>query len=188
MRERAVKAVISDLDGTLVDTRSANIAAYRDAFATVGVPFVEVLYQQAFGLAFDAMMDVVAPEVGKAERAAIGRRKAEVYSSYLPLNRPNASLLALLGHLRQGGTRIALATTARRSNVLAVLQHCAADSLFDALVTAEDVARGKPAPDCYLAAAARLGVEPDECVVFEDSEVGVEAANRAGCRVIEVRL
>lgn len=188
MADRAIRAVVSDLDGTLVDTRAANVAAYRDAFSSVGVPFDEDRYTAAFGLAFDPMIGAVAPGTPEDVRAEIRRRKAQVYSSFLPLSRPNTALLGLLAHLRESGTRTALATTARRTNVLAVLDHCAAEDLFDVIVTAEDVEHGKPAPDCYLAAAARLGVAPEECVVFEDSGVGIEAATRAGCSVIEVRL
>jgi HAD superfamily hydrolase (TIGR01509 family) len=102
--------------------------------------------------------------------------------------RVNEGLVRVLEFARSSGGRTGLATTARRSNVDAVLIGLGLDDLFDAVICAEDVVNGKPAPDCYLAAAHALECAPSECVVFEDSGVGIAAATAAGCATVRVAL
>jgi HAD superfamily hydrolase (TIGR01509 family) len=85
---------------------------------------------------------------------------------------------------RAAGARIALATGAGRTNIDFNLRALGMLHDFDAIVGADDVQRGKPEPDIFLAAAARLGAAPENCVVFEDAPMGLEAARRAGMRAV----
>ena len=183
-----IRAVISDLDGTLVDTAAANTAAYADAFGSVGLDFDEAVYRSAFGLRFDEMIRRVAPQASTGQADAVRAAKAERYPAHFGLLRPNDALIALLSTLRDSGVRVALASTAARRNVTAVLAGIGAQDLFEVVVAGEDVERGKPAPDCYLRAADLLDVAPSDCLAVEDSAVGLAAARAAGCRVLEVVL
>lgn len=183
-----IRAVISDLDGTLVDTYPANRAAYAEAFESAGFEFDEVAYREAFGLRFEEMVRRVLPMANEAERDDIRLRKAAAYPRHLASVRTNDGLVALLRTLRGSGKRVGLASTARRQNVDAVLSRTGLHELFDTVVAAEDVERGKPAPDSYLRAAALLDVRPADCLVLEDSVVGVAAARAAGCAVLQVAL
>lgn len=183
-----IGAVISDLDGTLVDTAAANEAAYAEAFDRVGLAFDDEGYRAAFGLRFDEMVRRIAPLATLEDVAAVRSAKAERYPAHFELLRPNEALIALLETMRGSGLGVALATTAARVNVHAVLTALGLDGLFDIVVTGEDVQRGKPAPDCYLRAAELLGRAPSDCLAVEDSAVGVAAALAAGCRVLQVSL
>ena len=183
-----IGAVVSDLDGTLVDTAAANAAAYADAFDAAGLPFDEAAYRASFGLRFDGMMARLAPTATPEQVAAVRVGKADRYPGHFGLLRPNEGLIALLTTMRASGTRVGLASTAARRNVAAVLAGLGLEELFEVVVAGEDVERGKPAPDCYLRAAALLGLEPSDCLAVEDSAVGVAAARAAGYRVLEVAL
>jgi pseudouridine-5'-monophosphatase len=91
----------------------------------------------------------------------------------------------LLRHLHKSGVPLAIATSSSRAAVQAKrCNHEALFACFDAIVTAEDIVHGKPAPDIFLAAAEALGVPPGECVVFEDAIAGVVAGLAAGCVVV----
>ena len=180
--------LLSDLDGTLVDSRDANLESYRIAFAEIGLPFDGALYSRAFGLAFDEMMHLIAPGVGDETLLAVKEAKARAYRDRVPGMRVNSALISLLADAHERGRPTALVTTARRTNVARVVEAFDLGDVFDAVICAEDVDRGKPAPDCYLAAASALELKPEDCVVFEDSPVGVAAAERAGCLVMKVVL
>jgi HAD superfamily hydrolase (TIGR01509 family) len=93
---------------------------------------------------------------------------------------------ALLSALRAAGVPLGMVSNSRRGFVELGLQKAGLDGAFDVIVTAEDVARPKPAPDAYLAAAEALGAEPAACVVLEDSPTGLTAARAAGARTIGV--
>lgn len=183
-----IGAVVSDLDGTLVDTASANTAAYADAFGAVGLAFDEAEYRATFGLRFDGMMARLAPTATPEQVAAVRAEKADRYPRHFGLLRPNDGLIALLTTMRASGIRVGLASTAARRNVTAVLSGLRLDGLFEVVVAGEDVERGKPAPDCYLRAAALLEQEPSDCLAVEDSAVGIAAARAAGYHVLEVAL
>lgn len=181
-------AMISDLDGTLIDSKAVNLDAYEAAFASVTLRFDRELYTQCFGLSFVDMARVLAPGVPAGTLSAIRSAKARAYRELLPGVRVNVGLIRLLTNARAVGTPTALATTASRVNVEAVLETFDLADVFDVVLCAEDVPAGKPAPDCYLLAAEALACAPAHCVVFEDSSIGVEAAERAGCQVVRVVL
>ena len=95
-------------------------------------------------------------------------------------------VIAFVDTLRARAVPLAVATSARRSDTVELLGPLGLLDRFDAIVTAEDVTRGKPDPEVYVQAAQRLGAAPDGCLVFEDALVGVQAARGAGMRVIGV--
>lgn len=179
---------ISDLDGTLCDTLPANIAAYKSAFEDAGLIFNEDIYRKNFGLRYDEMIRTIAPNVTSSQIEVVVSRKQAHYKNNLSLVTPNKALISLLTDVKSKGILVALATTARRENAEAVLTHLGMADFFDAAIYGEDVAKGKPNPECYIKASQLLAIDASKCLVFEDSEVGVTAANDAGMLAIKVRL
>lgn len=177
---------IFDLDGTLFDSTEANIKAYRQAFKDVGLTFNARAYRKFFGLRFPEMMDQLAPNTNETTRETIKKQKAIHYKTNLKHINPNHGLLMFLKHISPTHLT-ALVTTASKHNVENLLEFFDIEKdLFNTIVTGEHVKNGKPDPECYTIAIKSLGVKASDCCVFEDSDVGIEAARRAGTNVIRV--
>ena len=182
-------AVLWDLDGTLVDSEEYHWRAWKETLDQAGVAITRQDFLSSFGQRNDAILAKWLGENAGAEKIEqIGNDKEERYrelvrhEGLLPL--PGAAEWVERLHLE--GWRQAIASSAPRSNVETVLDALQMRPWFQAAVSAEDVREGKPAPDVFLAAAARLGAQPHGCVVVEDARAGIEAAQRAGMRSIGV--
>ena len=116
----------------------------------------------------------------------IAEKEAIYRALYAPHRRLVKGLRRLLDRAAAAGAGLAVATSAPRQNVAFILDYFGLRDRFAAIVGAEDVGAGKPDPEAFLAAAARLGLAPERCAVFEDAPAGVEAARRAGMRCIAV--
>lgn len=180
-----IKLIVSDFDGTLVDTFRANLEAYRVAFNEFGYELTEQQYRKRFGLRFDAFMESmgISDEVVKEK---IKETKSLVYPDYFSLLRVNNTLLSLIRSFKDSGGKTALASTARRKNLRNILTYIAASDVFDQILAGEDVAAGKPDPEIYIKAMERFGVAAGETLVFEDSEAGFKAAGNAGIPYIKI--
>ncbi len=182
-------AVLWDLDGTLVDSEQYHWLAWRDSMAAEGVPLTHEQFLKTFGLRNDAIIPQWIRSATPEQAERIARAKEQLYRRLVragglePL--PGARLWT--GRLSAEGWRQAIASSAPRENVDAVLAVTGLAHCFQAIVSAEDVTLGKPDPQVFLAAAARLGSAPAQCIVVEDAPAGVEAASRAGMRSIGVR-
>lgn len=183
----APRAVIFDIDGTIVD----NMHLHAEAFG---------VFAERHGL----------PPLTHADRARLdGRRNSEIFpilfnrdvsrdewlayeqekeGLYREISRgrlrPMKGLAALISRITDDGLPVALATSAPRLNVEHTLAELALTDTFPVIVRGDEVARGKPAPDVFLEAAQRLGIPAAECLVFEDAPMGIEAAHAAGMRVV----
>jgi beta-phosphoglucomutase len=181
------RAVIFDIDGTIVD----NMHLHAEAFA---------VFAERHGL----------PPLTREDRARLdGRRNSEIFpilfkrdvardewlayehekeGLYRELSRgrlaPLSGLHQLIDRLKQEEIPMALATSAPKPNVEHTLAELNLAGAFPIIVRGDEVARGKPAPDVFIEAARRLGVEPAGCLVFEDAPMGIEAAQAAGMRVV----
>ena len=182
-----MRGLLVDLDGTLVDTSGANFAAYAAALSSFGIEVDKEWWTtHAFGRNWrDFLPDVLAgrPDL---EPCAVAERKAAIYAEHLSVSRLNHALAQLISGVRPG-LKTALVTTASRANALAVLEHHGVDGLFDEVVTGDDVSEHKPSPEAYILAARRLGLAPEECLIIEDSPVGVAAAQASGSPCLIVR-
>ena len=181
-------AIIFDCDGTLADTMPvhyeawvATLALYpglelsEDRFYELGgwpTLNIAVLLKQETGLAFDP--------------AALAHEKELEFERRLDHVRPIEPVVAVVREYR-GKLPIAVATGGIRRICETIVRHIGLTGWFDAMVCAEDVPRHKPAPDIFLEAARRLGIAPEECRVYEDTDPGIEAARRAGMEPIDVR-
>jgi beta-phosphoglucomutase len=178
-----VRAVLWDLDGTIVDSGEFHWLSWRDTLAPEGVPITYQQFLASFGQRNDRILrdwlgaDATPERIQRIADAkeAEYRRLAET-RGLAPL--PGAREWA--ERLHDDGWKQAIASSAPRLNVEVMLRVLGLERDFDAIVAAEDVTVGKPDPEVFLTAAARLGVPPSSCVVIEDAAAGVEAARRAG--------
>ena len=181
-----IKLIITDFDGTLADTFEANLKAYQRAFSDVGYSLDSELYRRCFGLRFDRFMDLA--EIFNQEiRRQIRDLKQIYYRQNFGLVRVNVALLELIRTLREKGCKTAVASTARRENILSLLGYLGLIEDFDLIFTGEDVKQGKPNPEIYVKVLDSLGELAENTLIFEDSAVGEEAARAAGINCIMVK-
>lgn len=183
-----VEALIFDCDGTLVDTMPAHYVAWCAALAPVGLALSEDRFYALAGVTTAAIVGLLAREQGvacDAERVAEDKD-----ARYLGLAHRGDGIAPVVAVARRelGRRKLAVASGGKRDVVLSTLEGAGLAGLFPVVVGAEDVTRGKPAPDVFLAAAARLGVRPERCVVYEDADLGLSAGRAAGMRVVDIRL
>jgi beta-phosphoglucomutase len=183
------KAVLWDLDGTLVDSEEYHWRAWKETLEGAGIAISYQDFLSSFGQRNDAILAKwLGENAGAGKIEQIGNDKEDRYRELVR----HEGLMPLPGaaewveRLHHEGWRQAIASSAPRSNVETVLDALHMRPWFQAAVAAEDVREGKPAPDVFLTAAARLGAEPHGCVVVEDARAGIQAAQRAGMRSIAV--
>ncbi len=181
-------AGIFDLDGTLVDSMPLHYEAYRRVFAVLGVDLArEHFMESAAGVASETIPRLLAGRDVAVSTAEIHRRKVEMAASLLRESPPVVLQAANLLDLLEGKVPMAIASSGTRSSVMATLDSLGWAPRFDAIVTGDDVARGKPAPDQFLLAAEQLHVPPSACLVFEDSDAGLVAAKAAKMQTFDIR-
>jgi beta-phosphoglucomutase len=182
-------AVLWDMDGTLVDSEDYHWQSWRDTMASEGIPITYDQFIQTFGQRNDSILPRWLGAGASLERIQrIGDAKEELYRKLVRQGAlaPLPGAVEWLERLSQQGWPQAIASSAPRANVEVVLEVIGLARYFQALVSAEDVTVGKPDPQVFLAAAARLSMPPPRCIVVEDAAPGVEAARRAGMRCIGV--
>ena len=184
---RKLRALLFDLDGTLIDSADANHAAYSRALQEFGVHIEpDEVAKAAAGRQWRDFLPELLYEAGvERDPAAIAARKGELYRDALGDLRLNGALLALAASVGPE-MKTALVTTASSQSVRAILDHPNLRHTFDCVVTGDDVTRHKPDPEAYLLAMARLQLDPRECLAFEDSDIGVASARAAGVSVVRV--
>lgn len=180
---------IWDLDGTLVDTEMNHYAAWRALLQEHGRGLTHEQFRPTFGLRNDDILLHHLGFSGDASRiTALGERKEELFRA--SLERDGTQTLPgareLVEHLHALGARQAIASSAPPANIEVMLRLLGLGDPFSAIVSGEEVARGKPAPDIFLRAAERLELPTAQSVVLEDAPAGVAAGKAAGMRVIAV--
>ncbi|MFC5721549.1 HAD family hydrolase [Streptomyces gamaensis] len=182
-------AVVFDLDGTLVDSEPNYYEAGRRVLLRYGVPgFSWEEHERFIGIGTRETLEVLRREHGIA--APVDELLAAKNREYLALAGAHTEVFprmrAFVDLLHGSGVPMAVASGSSRAAIDAVLAATGLGGRISAVVSAEEVAGGKPEPDVFLEAARRLGVAPERCVVVEDSAPGVQAARRAGMRCIAV--
>jgi beta-phosphoglucomutase family hydrolase len=180
-------AFIFDMDGTMVDNMEFHGRAWVEFLAQLGIEMdAEEFLRRTSGMTNARILrSILGPHLSIREVAAYAARKEALYRElYRPYLRPVPGLRSFLAQTRRLDIPLALATSAGWENIAFVLEGLGLTSAFQAVVDADAVERGKPHPEMFLTAAARLGVPPEGCVVFEDSRAGLEAARRAGMAAV----
>lgn len=183
------RAVLWDMDGTLIDSEDLHWTCWRDTMADEGVVITRQQFRDSFGQRNDAIISSWMGAALPPHRVeSIGNAKEERYRHLVRTVgvSPLPGVAGWLRRLHSQGWLQAIASSAPRANVEAVLESLATAGVFQAIVSAEDVRRGKPDPEVFLTAAGRVGTSPDRCIVVEDAVAGIEAARNAGMKSIGV--
>jgi HAD superfamily hydrolase (TIGR01509 family) len=182
---------IFDCDGTLSDSMPLHIRAFHETFQEMTGRALDVPAEERRKRDGVPLRDIIAwlnRDYGcKLDAEAFIRAKKKRFAAYLPQVQPLRPMIDWYRHLRAQRVPVAIASSGTRNAVEQTLRYLELESDFDALVTIEDVAHGKPAPDLVLEAARRLGVAPAQCVVIDDGSPGLAAAAAAGMACVDVR-
>ncbi len=181
-----IKLIMVDLDGTLIDTKKTNYFAYKSALETYGYT-IDYTYYCKFcnGRHYlDFLPNIATNEIEIIKKIHILKQKK--YLDYLEYAKINKTLTDLI-YLLRNKCKIALVTTASKGNTYSILEWFNIKDAFDLILTQEDVEKPKPDPDGYLKAIAYFNVHSDEAIIFEDSSIGIKAAEQAGvpCFVVK---
>ncbi|MER5728845.1 HAD family phosphatase [Streptomyces sp. NPDC002138] len=182
-------SVIFDLDGTLVDSEPNYYESGRLTLERHGVPdFSWEEHARFIGIGTLETLEILRERY--ALRAPVEQLLAEQNAAYLELARARTEafpqMRAFVERLHGEGVPMAVASGSSREAIDAVLAGTGLDALLPIAVSAEEVPRGKPAPDVFLEAARRLGADPADCVVLEDAAPGAEAAHAAGMACVAI--
>ena len=185
---RQFKSVIFDMDGTIVDNLQYHAMAWVKVLARHGFQQTDVHHVQRSLLCSGLdqfLRDVLVPQPSSGQITTICHEKERLYRElYRPHMKPLPGLVTLLMKLNSSPRRVGLATSASGENVALVLDGLRIRQYFDVFVSSADVLAQKPAPNVYLRSAGLLATTPQQCLVFEDSLPGIEAASSAGMTVI----
>jgi beta-phosphoglucomutase family hydrolase len=182
-----IKALIFDCDGTLADTMPFHYRAWQETLQPLGGEFPQKLFYDTAGMTSEQIVTILNERFGyqlEPQKTVTAKeaRFAQLATTVTPIKPVTAIAWQYQGHLP-----MAVATGGVADGVKTTLEAIGMSNVFDTVVSREDVVNGKPAPDTFLEAARRLKVAPQDCLVFEDSDAGLEAARRAGMTGVDVR-
>lgn len=181
--------VIWDVDGVIIDSADQHRRAWKQMAEEQSLPYGDADFWASFGMRNADVIPRIFGVHGPAERiAALADRKETIYRQLLAAEAialPGAR--ELMAALHAAGYRQALGSSAPEENIRTIVTLLQLAPFLDATVSGETVTHGKPAPDIFLAAAARLSIAPNRCLVIEDAPAGVAAAHSGGMRCIAVR-
>lgn len=186
---RATGAVLWDLDGTLVDSAELHWLSWRDTLTAEGVQISYEQFLDSFGQRNDRILAVwLGPDAAPDRIGRVDRTKEATYRRLVEESglTPLPGAVEWIRRLHAAGWRQAIASSAPRQNVEVMVRVLGVAAEIEVVAAAEDVTAGKPDPQVFLAAAARLDHSPHRCIVVEDAAVGITAARRAGMRTIGV--
>jgi len=182
-----VRGLVFDCDGTIADTMPLHYKAWSQALGEYGHDFPEAMFYDMAGIPTVKIIEILNERHGYTLPVqASADRKEQLFVEMIPQVTAIEPVAAVV-HANRGRLPMAVATGATRAICIKTLQALGLDGCFGAVVTADDVAHGKPAPDIFLEAARRIGVPAADCWAFEDAEMGFRAARAAGMHVVDIR-
>lgn len=184
-----IKAVIFDKDGVIVDTEKAHLDAWNTTLKNYGIVVTPELYQKLFAgrKAEQIVEKLLGQRLNKDQQSQVLEKKVKALIRIFEKDiKIVPGVIEFIQKIKNRQIPLALATGSRTETTNFILNKIGLKNYFDVIVTAQHIKLGKPDPEVFLLAAAKLHVFPGECVVFEDSLQGVESAKRAGMKVVLV--
>jgi len=187
-----IKAIIFDLDGVIVDTAIFHFQAWKKLANTMGFDLTEAQNEQLKGISRLESLDILL-EIGKTdavsneEKQQLATRKNEWYRENILKMTPQDILPGVknfLEELKKADYKIAIGSSSKNAGT--ILKRIGMKDFFDAVVDGTKITRSKPDPEVFLKGAQELNIPPEQCLVFEDAESGIEAAKNAGMKTIGV--
>jgi len=184
-----IRAVIFDMDGVIVDSEPAHIEAEKRIMMQHGIKATtEDLRSYTGTTAEFEFTDLISKHHLRTTPEKLIREKDVILFELLEKEtQPTKGVITLIKDLKQHGFKLGIASSGRGKLVFYFLKKLKIEHLFDTVVCAEDITHSKPHPEIFMKAAERLREEPENCIVIEDSKLGVEAAKRAGMKCIGFR-
>ncbi|MEI6677743.1 MAG: beta-phosphoglucomutase [Mariniphaga sp.] len=186
-----IKACIFDLDGVVVDTARYHYIAWEKIARDLGFSFSQQENERLKGVSrmdsLDILLQLGNISIDNAKKEELATVKNNLYVSYILKMTPDEILpgvISFLDELRAGGILIALGSASK--NAMFILDRINLADKFDAVIDGNKVSKAKPDPEVFLKGAAELRIEPQNCVVFEDAQAGIDAARNAGMNIIGV--
>lgn len=187
----SLKACIFDLDGVIVDTAKYHYIAWKEIARELGFEFTEQHNERLKGVSrmrsLEILLEVGGIQLDEATKLKLAEKKNENYVSYiLKMNEDEIlpGVKRFLHELKDHGIKIAIGSASK--NTPLILKRIGLSELFDAVIDGNKTSTAKPDPEVFLLGAKALGVNPQECIVFEDAEAGIEAAVAAGMKSVGV--
>ncbi|MBA4407905.1 MAG: beta-phosphoglucomutase [Bacteroidota bacterium] len=179
-----IEACLFDLDGVVVDTANYHYIAWKALAEELGFEFTlednERLKGVSRSQSLEILLEIGGKQFTEQEKLAMAEKKNALYVSYIEKMTPEEILPGVekfLQELRQNGIKIALGSASKNSPM--ILERIQLSAMFDAIVDGNSISEAKPNPEVFLKGAEKLGVLPENCVVFEDAIAGIEAAQNA---------
>jgi beta-phosphoglucomutase family hydrolase len=184
---KEIKGLIFDCDGTLADTMPLHWRAWQMVTRRYGLYLPEDRFYALGGVPSRDILKLLSQEQGRSlDHIAVAHEKESVYLPLMGEVEP-IHVVVDIARANYGKIPLAVASGGTQSIITQVLDHLKIRSLFQAIVTSEMVKNQKPAPDIFLEAARRIGVEPRFCRAYEDTELGLQAIRSAGMEAVDVR-
>ncbi len=184
---QSASALIFDCDGTLADTMPLHFVSWQSTMQRHGILFSEDRFYAMAGQPTVAIVkQLLAEQQLAGDAVSIADEKEQAFLALLPEVKPIVPVVEIAKRCRETHP-MGVGSGSNRDVVVQVLKLIGLDNFFDAVVGAEDTVHHKPEPDVFLEVARRIDVEPSGCRVFEDADLGIEAARRAGMSWYDVR-
>lgn len=180
-------AFLFDLDGVIIDSSEFHKQSWVVLMSSKGINFSEEDFKITFGKRNEEILKDYFPDLPESEIKKMSYEKEELYRKFAKGNiKPIDGSIDTLSFIKENGFKIALVSSTPKENIDFIFKELNVDKFFDVVVSGTDIMQGKPNPECYLIAAAKLGVKPQRCYVVEDSEHGLEAGKKSGAKCIGI--
>lgn len=181
--------VIFDVDGVLIDSAAPHLQSWQRLAEENGRTVTSEQFSSTFGRTNRDIIPILFGDIPTERLRALSERKEVIYRALIRDRVPVVSgARELVRQLHLGGVRLAIGSSGPRENIELVIDALDAREMFQAIVCAEDVTRGKPDPQVFEIAIRRIGVAPGRCIVVEDAPAGVAAARAAGAKAVAVLM
>lgn len=186
-----IKACLFDLDGVIVDTAKFHYIAWKDLANELGFEFTEEHNERLKGVSrmtsMNILLEIGGIELSEEEKLKRASKKNDLYVSYIKEMEPNEILpgvVDFLKELKAAGIKTAIGSASK--NAPLILDRLELNEYFDAIIDGNKVSNAKPDPEVFLKGAEAVGIDPQNCIVFEDAAAGIEAAINGGMRCIGI--